>query len=76
MFSMRSVNVSNRQQSPESSIPYLDMEGVSGSIPLPPTIGIRMLAQWALCFAHETLHLATRPRRFSPTKAELVIDIR
>ena len=32
----------------------LDMEGVGGSIPLPPTIGIRMLAQWAFCFAHET----------------------
>jgi len=31
----------------------LDMEGVSGSIPLPPTIHIKMLARWALGLAHE-----------------------
>ena len=31
----------------------LDMEGVSGSIPLPPTIHIKTLARWAFRFAHE-----------------------
>jgi hypothetical protein len=29
------------------------MEGVSGSIPLPPTIHIKTLARWAFRFAHE-----------------------
>ena len=31
----------------------LDMEGVRGSIPLPPTIHIKMLARWAFGLAHE-----------------------
>ncbi len=53
------------------------MEGVRGSIPLPPTIYIKMLARWALGLAHEMARraLSWRMRRQTWSVATRNVDI-